>query len=697
MHDAEALTVREPGQDALEHPDKLRRGQRADVAAQRTLGQVLHGDQRHAVGLEEFVHGHHIGMVERARHPRLVHEAGREGCVAGDHGRELLERHQPPQVALMSQVDDRGSAPADHLEQVIATDTSKRRGQGHLPRLSNRCPSHAPCASLWAVMLCPVCHRWSSPADSRCRGCGTPRPGRDAVDLVLPEGQRVALDRPLALGRGPANDLRLEDPSISREHARIELIDGSPFLTDRGSRFGTLLDGRRVQAPQELRVGMTITLGDLDLTRRGDRPRPRDDQVGAGRDEPRRRGRPRPARAHRARAIRPRLRSGWSLKAMAADADVYVLKDHRAGTFMRLRGGDAALLERLDGRHDLRELVAEAAERVGPEGPARLAALLAELADRGLLADVAPARPAARRGGRLRALMAVHELSFANAGSVIAAIYRRGGYLLFTRAGMAALSVIALMGLGAFVALIAAGSDTPLVVARRLGLGALAFVLARLALVLLHELAHGLAAESAGRGVVRAGLKWVLVFPYAFVDVSDAWFDSVPRRAAITLAGPASDLVLGGLFALACGLTPDGTVREVFFQVAIAGYLGALLNLNPLLERDGYHVLADLLRAPGLRRRAAQRVREILAGRATRADSDPLLWRYGVASLCWSALTVAFAIAMSLRYYHRLVSVAPRAVVWTLLGAFYLVLALPLALTLLGPLRQRRARTVGDA
>jgi putative peptide zinc metalloprotease protein len=120
-------------------------------------------------------------------------------------------------------------------------------------------------------------------------------------------------------------------------------------------------------------------------------------------------------------------------------------------------------------------------------------------------------------------------------------------------------------------------------------------------------------------------------------------------RCALRSCWSSADLVLGGLFALACGLTPGGSVREDFFQVAIAGYLGALLNLNPLLERDGYHVLADLLGAPGLRRRAAQRVREILAGRATRADSEPLLWRYGLASLCWSALTVAFAIAMSLR------------------------------------------------
>ena len=110
-------------------------------------------------------------------------------------------------------------------------------------------------------------------------------------------------------------------------------------------------------------------------------------------------------------------------------------------------------------------------------------------------------------------------------------------------------------------------------------------------------------------------------------------------------------------------------------------------------------MLADLLGQPGLRRRAARRLRAILAGQTTRPGSEPVLWRYGVASLCWSALTVAFAIAMSLRYYHRLVSVAPRAVVWTLLAAFYIVLALPVALTVLAPLRRRRppAQVIGDA
>jgi hypothetical protein len=52
----------------------------------------------------------------------------------------------------------------------------------------------------------------------------------------------------------------------------------------------------------------------------------------------------------------------------------------------------------------------------------------------------------------------------------------------------------------------------------------------------------------------------------------------------------------------------------------------------------------------------------------------------------WSGLTIGFAVIMSLRYYDTLASLAPPALVWTVLSAFYLVLALPLAVALLRPL-----------
>jgi hypothetical protein len=47
---------------------------------------------------------------------------------------------------------------------------------------------------------------------------------------------------------------------------------------------------------------------------------------------------------------------------------------------------------------------------------------------------------------------------------------------------------------------------------------------------------------------------------------------------------------------------------------------------------------------------------------------------------------------MSLRYYDRLARLIPPTLVWTVLAAFYLVLAFPLTVTLLRPLWTRATR-----
>jgi len=524
--------------------------------------------------------------------------------------------------------------------------------------------------------------------DARCRCCGTPRDGKAHLDLVLPGGERVPLDRSLVIGRGVGSELRLDDPSVSRTHARIDVDERGAELEDAGSRYGTFVDGRRVAGRVVVAPGMRIEVGD---TRLG--VDERIDTAAAGHTVSVPAGlsliverpsvRRTPMRGHD--ASRPRLRSGWSLKRLD-ESEGYVLKDHRSGAVVRLSSGDAELAELLDGSRDLVELVGEASARCGPEGPARLARLLAELADRGLLGGVEGALSPSV--GRLQRVLRPRELALPWLPRMIAGAYRRGGFLLFTAFALGALAVVAFAGLVAFVGLIVGRYGTPFVVAGRVGLGALVFVLARLGLVVCHELGHGLVAESFGRPVTRAGIKVALVFPYVFVDTTDAWFEPRRRRMMISLAGPASDVVLGGAFALACWLSPPGNVRDILFQVAFAGYVGALFNLNPLLERDGYHVLVDLLREPGLRRRASRRLADVLSGRA-RVGSDGRLLVYGLASLCWSALTIAFAVVLSLRYYHTLASLAPPALVWTLLAAFYLVLALPLAAQLLRPLWSR--------
>jgi putative peptide zinc metalloprotease protein len=568
-------------------------------------------------------------------------------------------------------------------------------------------------------MLCSVCHRQLGRADARCRACGTPCDGRHHLDLVLPAGERVPLDRSLTLGRAPASDLRLEDPSVSRSHAQIDAGDDGWSLRDAGSSFGTFVDGRRLEGTVPLTAGMKIALGDCQLAveERLDRAAagftmsvPAGISVvveippglgGAGGGRPgaaaAAAGLVSPA-ARRARldghdARRPRLRSGWSLKRLdeSDGYERYVLKDHASGALMRLGEQEAEIARRLDGTRDLVDLVAEASARLGPDGPARLARLLAELADRGLLAGVRAPDAAAPKKGWLARALTPHERNLPRVPGAIAAVYRRGGFLLFTRAALTVIALIALGGLVAFVAVVVGRYGTPFVVAKRVGLGALVFVLGRLLIVVCHEFAHGLTAESFGRPVTRAGLKLALVFPYVFVDTTDAWFESRHRRMAISLAGPVSDLTLGGAFAIACLLVPAGNVRDVLFQVAFAGYVGALFNINPVLERDGYHVLVDLLHEPGLKRRASQRMFERLSGHPEAGGGGRLFW-YGVASLIWSAVMVGFAVVMSLRYYHRLAAVAPPALVWTVLSAFYLLLALPLAVQLLRPLWTRAGR-----
>ena len=147
----------------------------------------------------------------------------------------------------------------------------------------------------------------------------------------------------------------------------------------------------------------------------------------------------------------------------------------------------------------------------------------------------------------------------------------------------------------------------------------------------MHELAHGLAMASFGRRVERAGVKLVLVFPYAFVDTSDAWFEPRRRRIAISAAGPVSDFTIGAVFSLCClrarARAPCATSASSSRSPRTSA---RCFNLNPFLDRDGYHILVDVLREPGLRRRARAQCARRLSAARRRADS-PALARY---SLC---------------------------------------------------------------
>jgi pSer/pThr/pTyr-binding forkhead associated (FHA) protein len=77
-------------------------------------------------------------------------------------------------------------------------------------------------------------------------------------------GLRLALTKErFVIGRG-TTDLRLNDPSVSRQHSLVELQDGAFWLIDLGSTNGPVHKGRRVDR-HKLQSGDEFEIGEATI------------------------------------------------------------------------------------------------------------------------------------------------------------------------------------------------------------------------------------------------------------------------------------------------------------------------------------------------------------------------------------------------------------------------------------------------
>jgi predicted component of type VI protein secretion system len=66
----------------------------------------------------------------------------------------------------------------------------------------------------------------------------------------------------LTIGRDPVSDVVLNDPEVSRQHARFSQTDTGYQVQDLGSTNGTFVNGQRLEAePVDLQPGFTISMG----------------------------------------------------------------------------------------------------------------------------------------------------------------------------------------------------------------------------------------------------------------------------------------------------------------------------------------------------------------------------------------------------------------------------------------------------
>ena len=85
--------------------------------------------------------------------------------------------------------------------------------------------------------------------------------------LSLPNGAPILLTHwENIIGRGAAADVRLNYPSISRQHAALCRGEDEQWtIYDLGSKGGTAVNGTAVEESAPVKLGDTITLGGVPL------------------------------------------------------------------------------------------------------------------------------------------------------------------------------------------------------------------------------------------------------------------------------------------------------------------------------------------------------------------------------------------------------------------------------------------------
>lgn len=196
----------------------------------------------------------------------------------------------------------------------------------------------------------------------------------------------------------------------------------------------------------------------------------------------------------------------------------------------------------------------------------------------------------------------------------------------------------------------------------------LIFALCFILVAILHELAHGITCVRNGGNVSKFGILIYYGAVAVYCDTTNSLlFENKWHRIAVSLAGPMSNIII------ACFLA----WLEIFFNInlwtdesKIIGTLATIslfmgiINLLPVLDLDGYHILSDCMELPNLKCDAYG----LLLNRICRNNSSELnlqmlytlpqrvtLSIYGLISPVF-ALAVMFLMALKLFLgpsYHR--------------------------------------------
>jgi|GEM_PF-72313 len=166
-------------------------------------------------------------------------------------------------------------------------------------------------------------------------------------------------------------------------------------------------------------------------------------------------------------------------------------------------------------------------------------------------------------------------------------------------------------------------------------------------LKVLHELGHGLFTTVWGGNVHEFGVVMILGTPFPYVDATSATgFARKRQRLMVSAAGMAVELFIAALALIIWLPMEQGLLRSILFNVILIGSISTLFfNGNPLMRFDGYHILCDAIDQPNMAARASLQLRyfvkrfgyglkDIYAPMNSTAEGVGLA-SYGIAAFCY--------------------------------------------------------------
>ena len=338
----------------------------------------------------------------------------------------------------------------------------------------------------------------------------------------------------------------------------------------------------------------------------------------------------------------------------------YILANRDQAKYLRLAPEEYHLWTLMDGARTVKDLIFEYFTAFKKFAFDQVAQFVVQLRRYYMLADppedafASGPRTTVRRRGRTlpRALWQVitgaRTFRIQHIDGLIAALHRRGGWILYTTPLRVLYVALAVVGTALFLRHFFSGRYALFQAAGSYGIGLLLLVGLNFFCVLVHEASHALTCKHYGARVNTAGFLLYFGLPTVFVDTTDIWTKPASARIATTWAGPYSGVILGGLGAVLVQAMPDFWVAPILHRLSFLWLQNFLFNIIPFLELDGYYMAVDWLEVPLLRARALAFVRRDLWDRLRHRQSltgrERLLAWFGGLSILFSGVVLISAI-----------------------------------------------------